>query len=140
VVAANVVNLGVLDKRPDLRLLEVLKVIVVSSAQLGAHAAVVAGDDNAATACLHLGVDTVLDTQAGLLDGVVEDGGILVVTDTTEVDHAVGRKDILGSTSRVLRGTASDQLGIVVVEQVLKDALVLLLGQDGVIGLEAILL
>ena len=138
-VAADVVGLCVLDEGPDLWLLEVLDVVVVGGAELGAHAAVVARDDDTAAARLLLGVDAVLDAQADLLDGVLQDGGVLVVADAAEVDNAVGREDVLGTAGRVLRRAACDQLGVVVVEQVLKDALVLLLGEDGVVGFEAVL-
>ena len=139
VIAANVVNLGLLHQLPDLGLLQVLEVVVVRRAELGAHASVVAGDDDTAAAGGHLGVDAVLDAQADLLDGVLQDGGVLVVADAAEVDNAVGREDVLGTAGRVLRRAACDQLGVVVVEQVLKDALVLLLGEDGVVGFEAVL-
>lgn len=139
VVAADVVGLGVLDEGPDLGLLEVLDVVVVGGAELGAHAAVVARDDDAAAARLLLGVDAVLDAQADLLDGVVQDGGVLIVANAAEVDDAVGREHVLGAAGRVLGRAAGDQLGVVVVEQVLEDALVLLLGEDGVVGLEAVL-
>jgi hypothetical protein len=140
VVATDVVGLGVLDEGPDIGALQVLQVVVVGSAQLGAHAAVVAGDDNAAAAGGDLGVDAVLDAETGLLAGVAEDGGILVVAGTAEVDDAVLRQDVLGTTGRVLGGAAGNQLGIVVVEEVLVDVLVLLLGQDGIVGLETVLL
>ncbi len=139
-VAANIVGLGVLDERPDIRALQVLQVIVVGSAQLGAHAAVVAGDDDGATAGGLLGVDAILDTQTGLPDSFVEDTGVLVVAGTAQVDDAVLGEDVLGTTGRVLGGAAGDQLGIKVVEEVLEDALVLGLGQDGIVGLETVLL
>jgi hypothetical protein len=140
VVATDVVGLGVLDESPDIGALQVLQVVVVGGAQLGAHAAVVAGDDNAATAGGDLGVDAVLDAETGLLAGVAEDGGILVVAGAAEVDNAVLGQDVLGTTGRVLGGAAGNQLGIVVVEEVLVDVLVLLLGQDGIVGLETVLL
>ena len=140
VVAANIVGLGVLDERPDIRALQVLQVIVVGSAQLGAHAAVVASDDDGATAGGLLGVDAILDAQTGLPDGFVEDTGILVVAGTAQVDNAVFGEYVLGTAGRVLGGAAGDQLGIKVVEEVLEDALVLGLGQDGIVGLETVLL
>jgi hypothetical protein len=140
VVPADIVGLGVLDEGPDVGALQVLQVVVVGGAQLSAHAAVVTGDDNAAAAGGDLGVDTVLDAQTGLLAGIAEDGGILVVADTAEVDDAVLGQDVLGTTGRVLGGAAGNQLGIVVVEEVLVEVLVLLLGQDGIVGLETVLL
>ena len=118
-----------------------LEVIVVSSAQVGAHAAVVSGNDDTATAGGDLGVDAVLDTEASLLAGVPEDRGVLVVAGAAQVDNAVSRQHVLGTTSRVLGGTAGNQLGIVVVEEVLVEVQVLLgVGEDSIIGLEAVLL
>lgn len=140
VVTTDVVDLSVLDEGPDLGLLQVLKVVVVGGAKLSAHGAVVASDDNTATAGVDLGVDTVLDAETGLLDSIVEDGGVLVVTNTTEVDDAVGGKEVLSTAGGVLGSTTGDQLSIVVLEEVLEEALVLLLGEDGVVGLEAVLL
>jgi hypothetical protein len=99
----------------------------------------VAGDDDTAAAGGLGGLDAVLDAEAGLLDGILEDGGVLIVTNTAEVDDAVVREDVLGATGGVLGGTAGDELGLVVVQQVLVDGLVLVLGQDGVVGLEAVL-
>ena len=140
VVTTDIVNLSVLDEGPDLGLLQVLKVVVVGGTELGAHGAVVASNDNTATAGVDLGVDTVLDAEASLLDSIVEDGGVLVVTDTAEVDDAVGREEVLSTAGGVLGSTTGDQLSIVVLEEVLEEALVLLLGEDGVVGLEAVLL
>lgn len=117
-----------------------LRVVVVRGAELGAHAPVVARDDDGAAARGLLGVDAVLDPEAGLLDRVVQDGGVLVVADAAEVDDGVGREEVLRAAGSVLRGAAGDELGVVVVQQVLVDALVLLLGQNGVVGLEAVFL
>lgn len=140
VVAADVVRLGVLDQLPDLGGLEVLDVVVVGGGEVGAHAPVVACDDDGAAAGGLLGVDAVLHAETGLLDGVVQDGGVLVVADAAQEDDAVGRQHVLRSAGGVLGGAAGDELGVEVVQQVLVDALVLLLGEDGVIGLEAVLL
>ncbi len=140
VVTANIVGLGVLDEGPDIRALQVLQVVVVGGTQLGAHAAVVAGDDDAATAGGDLGVDAVLDAQTSLPAGVAEDSGILVVASTAKVDDAVVGEDVLGTAGRVLGSAAGNQLGIVVGEEVLVDVLVLGLGEDGIVGLEAVLL
>jgi hypothetical protein len=140
VVAADIVGLGVLDEGPDVGALQVLQVIVVGGTQLGAHAAVVAGDDDAAAAGGDLGVDAVLDAQTGLLAGIAEDGGVLVVAGAAEVDDAVVGEDVLGAAGGVLGSAAGNQLGIVVVEEVLVDVLVLGRGEDGVVGLEAVLL
>lgn len=139
-VPADVVSLSVLDKAPDLGLLQMLKIIVVSSTQLGAHAPLVASDDNTATASRLLGVDAVLGAKASRLDSITEDSSVLVVTDTTEVDYAIRRKHVLGTTSGVLGSAAGNQLGVEVVEEILVERLVLLLGKNGIVVLELVLL
>ena len=157
VVATDVVILGLLDQRPDLGLLEVLKLVLVGSSEVGAHAAVVASDDNT-TLAGGLGlVDTVLGVDTGLLASLLEDVTVLVLTDTTDVDNGVLREHVLrtlsisileitrvfnpylGTTSGVLGSTTGDQLGIAG-KQVLVDTHVLLLGEDSIIGLQIILL
>lgn len=138
-ITADIVDLSTLNEAPDLGLLQVVQVVVVGGAQVGAETPVVAGDDDAAAAGGLGRLDAVLDAEAGLLDGVLEDGGVLVVADAAEVDDAVVREDVLGAAGGVLGGAAGDELGLEVVQQVLVDALVLVLGQDGVVGLEAVL-
>jgi hypothetical protein len=117
----------------------VVKAVVVGSTQVSAQAAVVASDDDAAAARLLLGVDTVLYSQAGGLDGVVQNGGVLVVSHAAEVDDAVRAQDILGTTGGVLGGAAGDELGVVVGEQVLVEGNLALFGEDGIVGLEVVL-
>lgn len=138
-VTTDVVHLSILDQAPDLRLLQVVQAVVVGSGQVGAHAPVVAGDNDAAAAGGLGWLYAVLDAEAGLLDGILEDGGILVVADSSQVDDAVVGEYVLGTTGGVLGGAAGDQLGLEVVQQVLVDALVLLLGEDGVVRLETVL-
>ena len=138
-VAADVDDLGALSERPDLGLLQVLEVIVVRGIERGAQRPVVAGDDNTAPPSGHLGVNAVLDTEADVADGIVKDGGVLVVADTADVDDAVGGQHVLGAAGRVLGRAASDQLGVVVVQEVLVEGEVRLLGEDGVVGLEVVL-
>lgn len=138
-ITADIVDLGALDEAPDLGLLEVVQIVVVRGAQVGAETPVVAGDDDAAAAGGLGGLDAVLDAEAGLLDGILEDGGVLVVADAAQVDDAVVGQDVLGAAGGVLSGAAGDELGLEVVQQVLVDGLVLVLGQDGVVGLEAVL-
>jgi hypothetical protein len=117
----------------------VVKAVVVGSTQVSAQAAVVASDDDAAAARLLLGVDTVLYSQAGGLDGVVQNGGVLVVSHAAEVDDAVRAQDILGTTGGVLGGAAGDELGVIVGEQVLVEGNLALFGEDGIVGLEVVL-
>ena len=60
-----------------------------------AHAAVVARDDDAHAPGRFLLVDAVLDPQADLLDGVLEDVGVSVAPDAADVYDGVGREDVL---------------------------------------------
>lgn len=138
-VTADVVDFGVLNQAPDFGLLQVVQAVVVCGAQIRAHAPVVARDDHTAPARRLRGLDAVLDAQAGLLDSILEDGGILVVADAAQVHDAVVRQQVLGAAGGVLGGAASNQLGLVVVQKLLVDALVLVFSQNGVVGLEVIL-
>ena len=113
--ATNVVDLGVLNKLPDLGLLQVVKIVVVGSTKISAQASVVASNDGTATTGLLLGINTVLNSETSSLDSIVKNGRVLVVASTTDVDDAVGRKDVLGASSTVLGSTTSDELGVVVV-------------------------
>lgn len=140
VETADVEDIGVLGESPDLGLLQVVEVIVVGSVKGGAERPVVAGDDGAAPAGRGLGVDAVLDPQANGLNGITEDSGILIIADAAEVDDAVGGEDVLGSAGGVLGSAAGEELGVVVVQEVLVDGEVLILGEDSVVGLEAVLL
>lgn len=140
VVTTDVVELGILHQLPDLGALQVVEVVVVRGTQVSAQAAVVSGNNHAAATRGHLGVDTVLYSQTDLLDGVAEDGGILVVADAAEVDGAVGAQDVRGATGRVLGRAAGDQLRVVVVQQLVVQRRVLGRGQDRVVGLEVVLL
>lgn len=140
VEASDVEDLGVLNKSPNLRLLQVLQVVLVGGIKSGAKRPVVAGDDSTAPTGRLLRIDTVLDPQAGGTDGIAEDGGVLVVADAAEVDDAVGGQDVLGATGGVLGGAAGEELGVVVVEEVLVEREVLLFGEDGVVGLEVVFL
>lgn len=139
VVATNIEDLGALSERPDLGLLQVLKVIVVRGAQGGAHRPVVAGDDNTAATGRHLLVDAVLNPQADGADGILEDSGVLVVADAADVDDAVGGQDVRGTAGGVLGSATSDELRLVVGQEVLIDGHVRVLGEDGIVGLELVL-
>lgn len=46
----------------------------------------------------------------------------------------------MGAAGGVLGGAAGDELGVVVVEEVIVDSEMRLLGEDGVVGLEVVLL
>jgi hypothetical protein len=139
VVAADIVRLCALDQRPDIRLLQMLEIIVIRRAEISAHAPVVARNDDSAPTRRLLGIDTVLHPQTGSLDGITQGGRVLVVAHAAQEDHAVGRQHVLRAARRVLRRPASDQLGVEIVKQVLVDAQVLLFGKYRVVGLQPVL-
>jgi hypothetical protein len=95
-------------------------------------------DDTAAT-CLLLLINTVLDAKAGLLDGIVENGCVFVVSYTAEVDDGVRGQNVLCSTSSVLCSSTSNEFCIVVVQEVFVERGMLLLSENGIVGLETIL-
>lgn len=95
VVATDVEDLSLLDEGPDVGLLQVLDLVLIGSSEVSAHAAVVAGDDDTALAGgLHI-VDTVLGVNASLLTGLLQDLGILILTDAANVDDGVVREQVL---------------------------------------------
>jgi hypothetical protein len=81
---------------------------MVRGAEIGNHTPIMAGDDDSTSSCRLLWVDAVFDSEPGGLDGVVEDGGVFVVADSTQVDYAVGREHVLRSSGGVLRSTAGN--------------------------------
>ena len=92
-VATNEVCLALLDNVPVL--LEVVKLVAVGGSKVGAQAAVVASDNDTATASGLGLVDAVADLKASLLGGIGEDVGVLVLANTAEVDDGLGREDVL---------------------------------------------
>jgi hypothetical protein len=95
VVATDIVELGLLNQRPDLGLLQVLDLILIGSSEVGAHTAVVASDDNTAlTGGLSL-INTVLSVDTSLLAGLLEDVTELVLADAADVDNGLLREHVL---------------------------------------------
>jgi hypothetical protein len=140
VVPTNKVSGSALDQLPHLGALQVLEVIVVRSRKICDHGSVVVGDNDSAPAGRLGLIDTVLDAETGGLDGVVQDGGVLVVTNAAEEDDAVGRQHVLSSAGGILGAASRDEFGGVVVQEVVIDAEVLLFGEDGIIGFEVVFL
>lgn len=93
VVATDEVSLALLDNVPVG--LKVVKLVAVGSSKVSAQAAVVASDNNTATTGGCGLVDAVADLEASLLGGIGKDVGVLVLTDTAEVDDGLGREDVL---------------------------------------------
>ena len=99
-VTTNVVNLSLLDQRPDLRLLQVLRLVLVSSRKVGAHAAVVASDDDTALAGGLDIIDTVLGVHTGLGASIPEEISVVVLADAAKVDDRVVGEQVLCAEQR----------------------------------------
>lgn len=95
VVSTNVVDLSLLNQRPDLRLLQVLGLVFVSGSKVSAHAAVVAGDDDTALAGGLDVVDTVFGVDTSLGASVLEEIGVFVLSNAANVDDRVVGENVL---------------------------------------------
>jgi hypothetical protein len=141
VEATNIVDLGVLNLLPDVVLLQVLKLVVVGRSKVGAERAVVASDDDTTSASGGLLIVEVLGLDTSFLADVLEGLAVLVLANAANVEDGLGGQDVLGTTGGVLRSTTGDEDGLVVLDQVLVQAHVLLgVGENSVVGLEAVLL
>ena len=139
VVATDVDELGLLDQGPDLWLLQVLHLVVVGSSEVSDHGSVVASNNDTAAAGLLLWIDAIFNTKTGLLVGRLQDVGILVVTDAAKVDDGVVWEDILGTAGGVLGGSASNELGVELLE-IIVESKVLLLSENGIVLFQVVLL
>lgn len=141
VESTNVVDLSILDLLPDVVLLQVLELVVVGSSKICAERAVVASDDDTTATSGGLLVVEVLSLDTSLLADVLEGLAVLVLADAANVEDGLGGQDVLGTTGGVLRSTTGNEDGLVVLDQVLVETHVLLgIGEDGIVGLQAVLL
>lgn len=140
VEAADVEDLGILDLLPDVVLLQMVDLVVVRSSEVGAHGAVVASDDNTAATSRSLLVVEVLSLDTSIGRDLLESLAVLVLANASDVDDRFGLEDVSCTTGGVLCRTTSDEDSVVVLEQVLIQAHVLLwVGEDSIVGLQAIL-
>ena len=95
VVTTDVVELSLLDERPDVGRLQVLNLVLVGGSEVSAHAAVVASDDNTALAGGLSLINTVLSVDTSLLAGLLEDVTELVLADAADVDNGLLREHVL---------------------------------------------
>lgn len=77
-VPTHEIHSGLLDERPDLGRLEVLDFVLVGGSEMGAHGAVVAGDDDTAAAGRVVGRSEVLGSETSFGAGIAEDVGVFV--------------------------------------------------------------
>lgn len=92
-VTAHEVGLGLLDNAPVL--LQVFNLVAVRCGEISAHASVMPCDDDATSSSGLLLVVEVTNGQTGLLVGGLECLGVLVLADTTKVDHRIGGENVL---------------------------------------------
>jgi hypothetical protein len=90
-VAADVEELCILDLLPDLRLLQVVHLVLVRGGKVGAQRAVVACDDDTAAAGRSLFVVAVFGLNASFGADIFELLAILVAADAADVYGRVGR-------------------------------------------------
>lgn len=140
VEATDVEDLGVLNLLPDVLLLQVVDLVVVGSSEVGAHGAVVAGNDNTTATSGSLLIVEVLCLDTSIGRDLLESLTVLVLSNATNVDDRVGLENVSRTAGSVLCRTTSDENSLVVLEQVLVQTHVLLwVGKDGIVGLQAIL-
>ena len=94
-VSTNVVDLGLLDERPDVRLLKMFKLILVRSSEMSAHATVVASNNHTALAGGLDIIDTVLGVNACMLTGLLKRIGVLVLANAANVENRVLGEHVL---------------------------------------------
>lgn len=116
-----------------------LDLVLVCGGEVGAHAPVVAGDDDGASAGGHVVVDAVDGVEADLLVGLDEHIGVLVLSNAADEDDRVLGQHVLCASGSVLGGTTGVEVGLVVGQEVIVDAQVLVLGENGIVGLESVL-
>lgn len=117
-------------------------------------------DHHTASASRLLLIVAVLDTQTCLLVGLLQDVGVFVLAYTADKDDRIGWEEVLATSVKtdsmsckkiqssaylspsggILRRTTSKQLSISVLDELLVETHVLLLGQNGIVGLETVLL
>ena len=94
-VASDEVDLSLLDERPDLWLLQVVKLVLVGSGQMRDHGPVVTGDDDTTTASGLSIVDTVFRMDTSLVASLLENIGVLVTTNASDVHDGLRGEDVL---------------------------------------------
>jgi len=138
--ACAVDDLGALDDLPIRSLLAVVRFVVVRGVQVGAQRALNASNERGASASRRLGVDHVqrIDTvgAAGLLQLLT----VLVLADAAHVSSGASLlRHPLRDADGVLGGTSSNELHVGQLHHLSEKRLVLLLSQNGVSCLQAIL-
>lgn len=93
--STDIVDLGLLDQGPDVRLLQVVKLVLVSGSKMRDQATVVAGNDRTALSSGLGVVNAVFSVDTSLLAGISEGVGVLVTANTANVEDGVLRKDVL---------------------------------------------
>ena len=90
-VPADEVHFSLLHQFPDLGRLQMRDLILVGSGQMRAHGAIMAGDDDPATAGGLVGRDEILGADAGFFILGPQGRGVLVGTDAADVEGGIGR-------------------------------------------------
>lgn len=95
-VASNVVDLSILNKLPDFRRLEVLKLVMIGSSKLSNHRTVVTSDHNGTATGGVVWLNTVFGANTTLaLASLTELVCGSILSNTADVDGRLRRKDVL---------------------------------------------
>lgn len=93
--STDVVDLSLLNQRPDVRLLQVFNLVLVGGSKVSDQATIVASNDNTALSSGLSVIDAVFRVDASLLAGLSQCVGVLVAADTADVKNGVLRKYVL---------------------------------------------
>lgn len=95
------VNLRLLDKRPYPWLLQMLEFILIRRSEMRTQTPIVSRNDHSALARrLHI-IDAVFDVKTSLGACFLEDIGVSVPSNASQIDNRVGGKNVLGISPSV---------------------------------------
>eukprot|EP00123_Amoebidium_parasiticum_P001337 comp12405_c0_seq1/m.7305 comp12405_c0_seq1/g.7305 ORF comp12405_c0_seq1/g.7305 comp12405_c0_seq1/m.7305 type:complete len:330 (+) comp12405_c0_seq1:559-1548(+) len=138
---SHVVDAGLLDTCPVLRLLHMIDLVVVCGCKVRHKRPVgLVCDQHGAGAGGGCGVNHVVDTNLLGLGLLLHNAAKLIVTHTAHVGGDALGKQPLGHTDGVLGGTTGDVVDLIVALQVLVQGDVLVLSKDLRVGIKSVLL
>mmetsp|Transcript_102907 Transcript_102907/g.300263 ORF Transcript_102907/g.300263 Transcript_102907/m.300263 type:complete len:345 (-) Transcript_102907:130-1164(-) len=139
--ASAVDDLGFRHQLPDLGLLQVVHLVVVGRVEVRAKRPLVAVDEDGAAACRRRLVDHVGRLHAILVTGLLHLGAVGVTADAAcESCGPLGLQEPLGNADGVLRGSAGNVLHVWHSHHLGKEGLGLVLREDRIVQLQAVLL
>lgn len=139
--SGNVIKRGTFHNFPLSLLLEMIDLVGVGGGEVGDQRTMVASDENSTGTGGNLGVGLVLNVHTVALDTFSHLGGEFIVTNCADEGGRIGElKHPLRDTDGVLSGTTSDEFRLVGRNQFRVQRLVLVLGENGIVLIQLILL